>query len=230
MTATYRGPVGAVIVAAGSGERFGDPGKALVPLAGRPMLAHAIELFSGEPAVAQIVVVLGEHTLEAGAMLLAALRPRDVSICTGGATRALSVRAGVERIDPEIGLVAVHDAARPLATRALLRRVVAAARDVGAAAPGIAVSDTIVVVDSGRVVAAPDRATLRAVQTPQVARREWLLAALATQDDATDESSLLHRAGYPVVLVEGEPSNVKVTYPDDIERAERLLATMAEQR
>lgn len=219
-----RGPLGVVIVAAGAGHRFGASDKALTLLAGKPMLEHSLDLFAHEPAVEQVVVVFGAHTLAAGAMLVAGHRLRDVSICTGGRTRGASALAGITHLDPEIKLVAIHDAARPLATTSLLRRVVAAARLHGAAIPGVPVSDTILSVDSERfVVGAPERGSLRAIQTPQVARRDWLMAALSARDTATDEGSLLHLAGFPVCVVEGDANNLKVTIPADLERAEALL-------
>lgn len=230
MNQSITGPVGVVIVAAGSGHRFGDPAKALQLLAGRPLVAYSIEMFDREPQVAQMVVVFGEHTITDGARLVASLRPRDASVCLGGATRSASVLAGLRRLDPELMLVAVHDAARPLVTRELFRSVLAAARISGAAVPGMPVSDTIVAIDTGSISAAPNRSDLRAVQTPQVARRDWLEAALSGNDAATDEGSLLFSRGHSVTVTPGDINNIKITHKFDIERAEALLRCRDEGR
>jgi 2-C-methyl-D-erythritol 4-phosphate cytidylyltransferase len=213
-----------VIVAAGAGVRYGDAAKALTQLGGRPMVEHSLLLFASDPSVDQIVVVFGEHTLADGARLVASLRARDVAICLGGPTRGASVRAGAKLLDPAIELVAIHDAARPLVTRSLFHRVVSAARHHGAAVPGLPVTDTILCVDdSDFVSAAPARRRLRAVQTPQIARRDWLECALGTSDSMTDEGSLLHQAGFAVQVVEGDPENVKITHSQDVALAEALL-------
>ena len=128
-------------------------------------------------------------------------------------------------LDREIGLVAIHDAARPLASQSLLRRVVAAAREHGAAAPALPIADTVNRIDDvGLVCEVIERTNLMVAQTPQVARRDWLEAALATASAATDEESALVAAGYPVVTVAGERNNLKLTWPDDLPFAEALLA------
>jgi 2-C-methyl-D-erythritol 4-phosphate cytidylyltransferase len=124
--------------------------------------------------------------------------------------------------------VAIHDAARPLVSAELFRRVFAAARRTGAAVPSVPLSDTVVTVDAdGNVASTPDRETLRAVQTPQVARRDWLEHAFAEFCDGTDEGSLLVRAGYPVATVDGDASNIKLTRPFDLALAELLLGQRA---
>jgi 2-C-methyl-D-erythritol 4-phosphate cytidylyltransferase len=231
VNAPQRGPLGAVIVAAGSGVRFGDPAKALAPLAGEPLLVHSLRLFMSEPVVEQIVVVLSEQTLARGASIVASLQARDVSICAGGDTRSASVRAGLARLDPSLALVAVHDAARPMASAELLQRVVTAAREHGAAVPGVPVVDTILqVTDDGFVCAAPQRGSLRAIQTPQVAKRAWLETALSLVDEPTDEGSLLHGAGHRVCVVAGDVDNLKITYFADIQRAEAILQAHRGQR
>jgi 2-C-methyl-D-erythritol 4-phosphate cytidylyltransferase len=183
-------------------------------------------MLSAERDVASIVVVLGPHTLRAGAELVATLGLRDVVLCEGGATRGDSVRAGLRGLEPEIELVAVHDAARPLASTALLRSVVAAAREHGAAVPVLPVVDTLSRLDAaGFVRAAVERANVVAAQTPQVARRDWLEAALASAPDATDEGSALVRAGYVVASTPGERHNLKLTWPDDLRLAEAWLSS-----
>jgi 2-C-methyl-D-erythritol 4-phosphate cytidylyltransferase len=223
--------VAAVLVAAGSGTRFGDQGKVFAPLGGRPVLHWSIELFRAQPGIVEIVVVFGEHSFERGQALLEACRDDRLAAHLGGATRTGSVRAGVEALQSEAQYVAVHDAARPLASPALLTRVLEAARLMGAAVPSMPVADTVQSVTAdGTLLELLDRERLRAVQTPQVARRDWLLAALAQATPATDEGSLLHLAGYPVRHVDGERDNLKLTWPSDLLTAEALLAGRAAAR
>ena len=143
----------------------------------------------------------------------------------GGATRSDSVRAGLEAVPADADVICVHDAARPLASADLFDRVVdAVAAGADAAIPGIAVTDTIKVIDSttaggsvlGDVAATPDRSTLISVQTPQAFRAAALRAAHAAGGDATDDAALLEAAGGRVVVVEGDPLARKITTPDDL--------------
>jgi 2-C-methyl-D-erythritol 4-phosphate cytidylyltransferase len=217
--------LGVVIVAAGSGARFGASDKVFAPLAGRPLVEHSLAIFAAYPGVRLIVLVLGAHTLDRGRGLVAELGLQRVRLMLGGATRCESVRAGVEGLGDDVDLVAVHDAARPLVCAELVARVVAGAQATGAAVPAIPLSDTVHVAASGFIGATLDRAQLRAAQTPQVARREWLLRALAVAQAPTDEGGVLHAAGYPVALVAGDPANIKITHPDDLVVAEAILAS-----
>lgn len=217
--------LGVVIVAAGSGVRFGDAGKALALLAGRPLLAWSLSLFAGLPATHEIVVVAAGHTRERCATLLAALHQPCVSVVLGGETRADSVRSGLSALSPDWTHVAVHDAARPLLTTSLAQRVIDAAFATGAAVPVVPVSDTLhAIAPNGTLASTPERDTLRAAQTPQVARRDWLEDAYRATAGTTDEGGLLHAAGYPVRLVDGDPANLKITLPSDLAFAEALLA------
>lgn len=222
---TFSPALGVVIVAAGSGVRFGDTGKALAPLAGRPVLAWSLSVFATLPLVSEIVVVAGSHTRSGCETLLDETRDPRVSVVCGGATRADSVRAGLTALTSACTHVAVHDAARPLVTAALVQRVVDAAVASGAAVPVVPVGDTLHVISSdATILSTPDRGGLRAAQTPQVARRDWLERAYRVADGATDEGGLLHAAGYPVRLVDGDPVNLKITWPADLVLAEALLA------
>ena len=217
--------LGVVIVAAGSGLRFGDTGKALVPLAGRPLLDWSLSLFAELPETREIVVVAGKHTLEGCEALCSELRTTRASIVLGGETRADSMRAGLAALGADVTHVAVHDAARPLVTAALVQRVIAAAVAAGAAVPAVPVSDTLHAASpDGTIASTPDRTDLRAAQTPQVARRDWLEVASRLSVTSTDEGGLLDAAGYPVALVDGEPGNLKITWPEDLVLAEALLA------
>ena len=144
----------------------------------------------------------------------------------GGATRSDSVRAGLDAVPPDVDVICVHDAARPLASVELYRRVIdAVVAGADAAIPAVAVTDTIKVVDRdvgsgdafGSVVATPDRARLVAVQTPQAFRAARLRHAHADGAEATDDAALVEAAGGTVVVVRGEVTNRKITEPDDLD-------------
>jgi 2-C-methyl-D-erythritol 4-phosphate cytidylyltransferase len=218
----------ALIVAAGSGQRLGaDRPKALVDVAGRPMLQWSIDALAAMPEVRQIVVALPPG----------AQAPPGVIGVEGGATRSDSVRralAAAEDGDPVI----VHDAARPLLTPALARRVTEALRCDERAAAAIAaapVSDTIKRVgDDGAVSETLARSSLWAVQTPQVFRRDALQRALDAPQEllasATDDAWLVERSGGRVIVVDVGAENLKVTTPLDLEMASGLLAARLPER
>ncbi len=138
-------------------------------------------------------------------------------VVAGGSSRSESVRCGLAAVPADAEIICVHDAARPFATHEVFERVVGAVRSgADAAVPAVDVSDTIKVVDpSGRVVATPDRSTLRAVQTPQAFRAETLRAAHQRGGDATDDAGLVEAGGGYVVVVHGDVDNRKVTSPAD---------------
>lgn len=216
--------LGVVVVGGGSGTRFGDRDKVFAMLRSRPLILHSLDVFVPRPDVDSVVVVLASHSIDRGRELLATSYP-DVIVREGGNTRAESVMAGLAALPEVITLVAIHDAARPLLTDALLNRVLAAARETGAAIPVMPVTDTIheVTVD-GTIASTPDRSCFRTAQTPQIARRDWLERAFAVGGPATDEAGRLAAAGFRVRVVPGEPDNVKVTWPADVAVAESLLS------
>lgn len=230
------GKVAAVVVAGGRGVRAGgDVPKQYRLLAGIPIIRHCLALFAGHPEVDLVQPVIhrdDEARFRDSAAGLSILGP-----VYGGATRQASVRAGLEALAPHRpAIVLVHDAARPFASPALISRAIAAARG-GAAVPGLPVSDTVKTVDAaGRVVATPDRATLRAVQTPQAFDFAALLAAhrkaaAAGREDFTDDAALAEWAGLTVTVFEGEAANMKLTTDDDFARAEReRLASLGDIR
>ena len=218
----------AIVVAAGAGQRLGaDKPKAFVHLAGRPMVAHAVDAFRAAESVDTIVVVVPAGLEDE------ARRVFDPSVVTviGGATRQESVSAGLDACDEHVRVVAVHDAARPLISAALIDRTVAAlVPPWDAVAPGVAVVDTLKLVDSRlMVLRTVDRTGVWAVQTPQVCSRatlERVHARVASPADAaTDDLSLVERAGGRVRLIEGERSNFKITHADDLAFAAQVLAS-----
>ena len=213
--------VGVVIVAGGLGTRLGaDRPKALVPVAGEPLVTHAVRRAAAAAGVRQVVVVVpASHRVEFEAVL-----GGDVTVVEGGAERTDSVAAGLRALPPEVDVVLVHDAARALAPTSLFDDVAAAVESgYDAVVPGLAVTDTIKQVDaSGHVVATPDRSSLRAVQTPQGFGRAALERAHAAGEQATDDAALVERQGGNVVVIDGDPLALKVTHPADLEAAERL--------
>ena len=200
-----------ILPAAGRGTRFGGDKLAEV-VAGRTVLEWSVAAFDRRADVAAVVV-----------------GGRD---CPGGENRAETVAAALRHAaGVEAEFVAVHDAARPAVSRGLIDRVFAAAVEYGAAVPGVAVTDTVKRVRDGTVVETPPRAELVAVQTPQAMRRDWLADALARCPvplaAVTDDARLLELAGYPVRVVEGEASNLKLTRPADLGPLGRALGSQS---
>lgn len=228
--------MGAVIAAAGQGLRMGMIGdgpqekKQYVTLEGVPVLLRALEAFESVPAVDEIVVVVPEDDVNwVEAEWLAPRRGRQrLHVVAGGASRQESVARGCAALSPECRWVIVHDGARPLVTRDVIERVLEGARSTGAAVCGLPVTDTIKRVDgAGHVVETLPRDALRAIQTPQAFRRDILERAHGQEDllaAVTDDAALVERLGIPVAVVEGDPANIKLTVPADVEEARRLLA------
>ncbi len=150
----------------------------------------------------------------------------DAVVVAGGAERTHSVAAGLAALPDDVTVVLVHDAARALAPQSLFAAVAAAVADgADAVVPGLPVTDTIKQIDAdGHVVATPDRATLRAIQTPQGFTRAALEHAHADGVGATDDAGLVERQGGKVLVIDGDPRAIKVTIPADLETVDRLLA------
>ena len=202
-----------------------------MPLAGVPVLGHALRGVLSSPGVAEVVVVApAAHRAEAEDLAADVCRELGsdcrVTVVVGGAERGDSVAAGLAVLGPEVETVLVHDAARCLTPVAVFERVIAAvAAGAVAVVPGTAVVDTIKQVDeAGLVVATPERAALRAVQTPQGFRRDVLERAHAVSSAATDDAGLVERLGERVLVVDGDARALKVTTPGDLEAAARILA------
>ncbi len=229
--------VGAVIPAAGQARRFGSgENKIWANLGGRSVLERTLAAFEAHPDIASVVVVTGRD--ERARVEETVLRFSKVTaVVEGAATRALSVRNGLEALPSETTIVLVHDAARPLLSQSLISRVIEGVKAHGAAVPGTPLSDTVKRVDSeGRVKATLPRSTvfegaslsgLTSVQTPQGARLPLLRLAYSVYDfsfaEPTDEASFLEAADIPVFVVPGDPDNLKLTHAFDVERAERVL-------
>ena len=212
------GPVWAVVVAAGRGERFGAP-KQYEQLGDRRVLDWSVA--AAKAAADGVVLVVAPDRLALGE---GAEAGADV-VVAGGANRSASVRAGLDAVPDGAAIVVVHDAARPGAPVSLFEAVVAAVRGgADGAVPGLPLADTVKRVRDGAVVETLDRSELVAVQTPQAFRAAALRAAHAGGGDATDDGALVEAAGGRVVVVPGVPENVKITSPADLERVRSVLA------
>jgi 2-C-methyl-D-erythritol 4-phosphate cytidylyltransferase len=225
------------VAAAGIGRRLQSQGpKALVRLAGRPLLVHAVEAMEANRCVTAVVVVAHPDALGTTAKLLADEGfAKVVAVVAGGPTRQASVAAGLAAMPPGPAFVAVHDAARPLPGQGVVDRLLELLRAARSGAggfagvvPGVPVVDTVRQVDDDqRSRGIVDRDRLRAVQTPQLFVREALEAAhrRATLDgvEASDEAALVELAGHPVQVVPGSHENLKVTTALDLLVAEALL-------
>lgn len=202
----------AVVVAAGSGSRFGAP-KQFADLAGRPVVDWSLD--TARRACAGVVLVLPPATV-----------PRFVADATvaGGATRSASVRAGLDAVPASAAVIAVHDAARPLAPLELWEAVIGAiAAGADAAIPAAPVTDTVKEVASDGRLVTLDRSRLVAVQTPQAFRADILKEVHRGGGEATDDAALVEAAGGQVRLVEWSGHNLKITSPLDLVVAAALL-------
>jgi 2-C-methyl-D-erythritol 4-phosphate cytidylyltransferase/2-C-methyl-D-erythritol 2,4-cyclodiphosphate synthase len=212
--------IAAILVAAGSGSRFGtEIPKQFLRLAGRPVIRHAAKSLACEVDLLQPVGNAGpiEAALEGMAHL---------PVVPGGATRQASVRAGLEALVPHApDLVLVHDAARPLIPADTIPALLAALKQAPGAIPAVPVADTLKRGANGQIVETVSRSGLFRAQTPQAFRFAALLAAhrAPATDTATDDASLLEAAGQTVLLVPGAENNIKLTYPEDLQRLERAM-------
>lgn len=222
---------GAIIVAAGSGERLGaDVPKALVRVAGLPLVTWSARALSQAADVGPIVITCPpgmEREMSAAVGAHAALH----AIVPGGSSRQRSVAAGLAALPADVDLILVHDAARPLITAALVNTLVRRVRTEGAVIAAAPVADTLKRADGhDRVDATVDRSGLWGAQTPQVFRAEVIRGVFADApdaelDSATDCSGMAERRGIPVTLVDPGAPNIKVTTPADLALVEVLLGS-----
>ncbi|MDQ0934434.1 2-C-methyl-D-erythritol 4-phosphate cytidylyltransferase [Streptomyces turgidiscabies] len=227
----------AVIPAAGRGVRLG-PGapKALRTLNGTPMLVHAVRAMAASRAVSLVVVVAPpDGAAEVRTLLDAHALPErtDFVVVPGGESRQESVKLGLDALPPGIDIVLVHDAARPLVPVDTVDAVIEAVREgAPAVVPALPLADTVKEVEPATtpgepepVLATPERARLRAVQTPQGFAVDTLLRAHKTvTENVTDDASMVEQLGLPVVVVPGHEEAFKVTRPLDLVLAEAVLA------
>ena len=215
--------VGAALPAAGFGRRMGGAKKPYLTLAGEPLLLHALRAFLARADVVAVAVALAADDADDPPAWLASLDPR-ITLVAGGETRTDSVRAALAAL-PEVDVILVHDAARPLLTPDLLERCIRVAAEGKGAVAGHRAVDTLKEVDpSGRVLGTPERARFWHAQTPQAFPAALVRAAYASgAADATDDASLVERIGGTVMMVEASPRNLKVTRTEDLAIAELYL-------
>lgn len=219
--------VGVVVPAAGLGRRMGGRRKPWLELAGQPVLFHALRPFLADARVSAVRVALAPDEAGDPPAWLAGLDAR-LEVVAGGDSRTESVARAVEALPPDVQIILVHDAARPLVSGAVVDRVIVEASRGHGAVAGWPATDTLKRVDAGRRIAeTPDRREYWHAQTPQGFPADILRRALAGYDPAaraTDDAALVEAQGGEVIMVEGSPWNLKVTRPEDLPVAEFLLA------
>jgi 2-C-methyl-D-erythritol 4-phosphate cytidylyltransferase len=219
----------AIVVAAGSGTRFGgEKPKQFLEILGTPVIVHTLERFEACPQIDEIILVLNaaeiinfQNTVEKFNL------QKLVKVIEGGKSRAESVWNGLSAIDAESAeIVAVHDGARPLVTSEEITKTIEKARETGAACLVAVVTDTIKEISGGKIVRTVDREKLRRALTPQCFRYAILKRAFDENqllEAATDESFLVEQLGVEIAIVEGGARNIKITHPEDLVLAESLL-------
>ncbi len=210
-----------IIVAGGSGTRMGaDVPKQFIPMNGKPIIIHTIKKF--HPIASQIIIALPiEHlTLWEELCLLYQFDPREynITITHGGEQRFHSVRNALKLVDPNATLVAVHDAVRPYISTENITQIAQCAETNGSAIPTINVTDTIRQVMPNGSSKTLVRSNLKAVQTPQIFDRKTILEAYKQpyNEAFTDDASVVEAMGFEVAICQGDPKNIKITYPNDI--------------
>jgi 2-C-methyl-D-erythritol 4-phosphate cytidylyltransferase len=222
--------VSVIIPAAGAGRRFGAThNKIFLPLAGEPIFLRSLRLFAGRQDVCQVqLVVSAEDHDRLLNQYSQELEQLGVEVIVGGATRSRSVRNALARLSREARWVCVHDAVRPCVAPHWVDAVLAQARRTGAAILAYPVHGTLKLVDEKHLITRtlPRQAAWEA-QTPQVFLRELILRAYEGDREATDDAHLVEQLGQPVSVVLGDPRNIKITTPRDLELAEAVLPSLA---
>ena len=218
----------AVIVAAGASVRMGEIDKIFAPLDSVPLIVKTTSAFEQCELVGEIVVVVRQEKLEEISRLCGERGLKKVSIIiVGGDNRLESVSYGVFSASKRFPLIAVHDGARPFATNELIEKVIKKAAEKFAAIPAVKVSSTLKEANNNVVVSTVNRENMYDTQTPQVFISEVIKAAVykGTRGNAelTDESMALEAIGFPVHIVEGEKTNIKITTPEDLKMAEAMI-------
>ncbi len=198
--------------------------KTMAPIDGVPMILRSVRALAASARIDEIIVVTREDLIEQ-IRALCANEPKLNKVICGGKTRADSVKLGLEAAECE--LAAIHDGARPFVTVEIIDETISAAEKCGAAAPAIAVRDTIKIAENGLIRSTPDRSSLFAVQTPQVFYREKILSAVqkAMEQNVllTDDCSAMEAMGETVLLTQGSDENIKITTPIDLEFGELIV-------
>jgi len=219
----------AIIVAAGSGTRFGaKKPKQFIEILGQPLIIYTLQKFESCPAIDEIILVLPAAEIESFRQIAKKYNLKKLAkTVSGGKTRAASVWNGLDAIDEKSAeIIAVHDGARPLVSGEEITKTIEKAKETGAACLVGFVADTIKEVSDGKIVRTIDRAKLRRALTPQCFRYEILKRAFAQNEASeiiTDECFLVEKLGVEVSIVEGSSQNIKITTPEDIAMIENFL-------
>lgn len=220
-----------IIPAAGSGTRIGSPvPKPFLKIGDRTILEHTVKAFAGLSFVRQLIVPVHADWIEPVKDMLSSFSTphRTVTILEGGNERQFSIQNGLSAVNEQVSLVAVHDAVRPFIDHAVITRCCELATQNGGAIVAVPAKDTIKMVDHSRkITETPDRRLLWQAQTPQIFQKKLLQSAYssALSDGfvGTDDASLVERIGGNVYVVEGDRSNLKITYPIDLKVAEMII-------
>lgn len=218
--------VSAIVLAAGKGKRFGSRiPKPFVTLGGAAVVEHCLRTFASLKCVGQIIIAVSPGSKRLLQPVVRRLKAANIRVVTGGKRRQDSVRNALAGLDPRAELVLVHDGARPFVSGKTVAALIRAAVQAGAAIAAVPVKATIKEVKGSRVRRTLRRSDLWEAQTPQVFRKDLLLAAYRScgRDTVTDDASLVERLGREVAVVAGEYANIKLTTPDDLVIAEALL-------
>jgi 2-C-methyl-D-erythritol 4-phosphate cytidylyltransferase len=211
-----------IIVAAGSSQRFGED-KLMALVQGRPLISYSLQIFAAIPSVEEIILVVAAGREEFFSQLVKEMNLADVNgkikIVSGGGNRHESVQCGLRSLSSNTEWIAIHDAARPLIARSMIELTFQKAREHGAAALAVPVTETLHRASPDQVAEETvNRTGLWSMQTPQVFRKADLVALPALQENQspTDEVSALLQRGIKTYLVENREPNIKVTYPEDL--------------
>jgi len=222
-----------IVVAAGSATRMEGIDKIMTPLGGTPLILHTLAPFQASPLVEEIVIVTQEDKMvEIGTLCSRNGFDKVKRIVKGGATRTDSVWAGLKEVSKSAGYLAIQDGARPFVTREIIEETIRTAKARSAAAPAIPVKDTIKRAEDGVVTETLDRASLFAIQTPQIFAapliRAGIQKAVEEKISLTDDCAAVERLGCPVALTQGSEENIKITTPADLILGEAILAAREE--
>ena len=220
-------PTAAIIPAAGSGLRFGEP-KQFKLLGGRPLLFYSLQPFLESSIIQEVIVVVPDYQIDTVHNdLLSISAGKPLKVIAGGTRRQDSVKNGVTATVSSTTMVCIHDAVRPFVSETLINNSIAACKTADGAIVALRSIDTVKLSESGIVKETLNREKIWLVQTPQTFRKDKLIQALNHADakslTATDESYLMEEMGFSVALVQGEINNFKITTMDDWKRAEYLI-------
>lgn len=221
--------VAVIIAAGGKGERMkAEIPKQFISLHNKPIIVHTLRKFAGCPGVQKIILIVPENEVAETDLLVSKWNiVKNTEVIAGGKTRQHSVWNGLRKIPAEIEIVMVHDGVRPFISEKIISKCIEETKKWGAVITAVPVSDTVKEVVNNSVSRTLDRSKLWRVQTPQCFKKEILTKAYKkaweTNQTATDDSALVEKTGYTVRVIQGEEKNIKITSPEDLKIAEKLL-------